>query len=132
MRQAARVLLLIYVFTIPWEYSLDLGAPFGNIARIVGLLLLTVTVYVVLLAGKIHTPDPLQWLVLAMYLWLTCTYFWTIEPIVAAACRFFACGTYSLGFDPMSLSSAHRKQGSLECWLPCFPGFVTGFTSCAD
>ncbi len=38
MRQAARVLLLIYVFTIPWEYSLDLGAPFGNIARMVGLL----------------------------------------------------------------------------------------------
>ena len=24
------------MFTIPWEYSLDLGAPFGNIARMAG------------------------------------------------------------------------------------------------
>ncbi len=85
MRKAARVLLLIYVFTIPWEYSLDLGEPFGNIARIVGLLLLTAAISAMLLAGKMHMPNTLQWLVLAMYLWFTCTCFWSVEPMTAAA-----------------------------------------------
>lgn len=118
MRQAARVLLLIYVFTIPWEYSLDLGAPFGNIARMVGLLLLTVTVYVVLLAGKIHTPDPLQWLVLAMYLWLTCTYFWTIEPIVAAAkLRGYAQEMMVVWFLWEFIADHHALRDILRMWL---------------
>ena len=40
MRRIAWLLLLVFAFAIPWEYSLDLGEPFGNIARIVGLLLL--------------------------------------------------------------------------------------------
>lgn len=40
MRRIAWFLLLIFAFAIPWEYSLDLGEPLGNIARIVGLLLL--------------------------------------------------------------------------------------------
>jgi O-antigen ligase len=81
MRKAAWGLLLLFAFAIPWEYSLDLGDPLGNIARIVGLMLLLAAIPAVLQAGRVRTPGPLQWLVLAFYLWFCCSYFWTIEPV---------------------------------------------------
>ncbi len=84
MRRIAWGLLLLFAFAIPWEYSLDLGEPLGNIARMVGLLLLLVAIPAVLQAGRLRTPGPLQWLVLAFYLWFCCTYFWTIEPLTTA------------------------------------------------
>ncbi len=40
MRRLAWMLLVVFVFAIPWEYSLDTGPPLGNVARIAGLLLL--------------------------------------------------------------------------------------------
>jgi O-antigen ligase len=79
MRRLAWGLLLLFAFAIPWEYSLDLGAPLGNIARIVGLALLLAAVPAVFEAGRLRTPGPLQWLVLAFYLWFCCTAFWTID-----------------------------------------------------
>jgi O-antigen ligase len=85
MRRTAWVLLLIFVFAIPWEYSLELGEPLGNIARVVSLLLLLVAIPEVLQAGRIRTPGVMQWMVLALYLWFCCTYFWTIEPVVTLA-----------------------------------------------
>jgi O-antigen ligase len=80
MRRIAWLLLLLFVFTIPWEYSLDLGAPFGNIARIEGLLLLIVAVPAALQSGTIRGPGPMQWLTLALYLWFCCSFFWTVAP----------------------------------------------------
>ena len=80
MRRIAWGLLLLFAFAIPWEYSLDLGEPLGNIARIAGLLLLLAAVPAVLQAGSLRTPGPMQWLVLAFYIWFCCTYFWTIDP----------------------------------------------------
>jgi O-antigen ligase len=85
MRRIAWVLLLLFAFAIPWEYSLELGEPLGNIARIAGLLLLLVAIPAILQAGRLRTPGPIQWLVLAFYLWFCCTYFWTIEPLVTVA-----------------------------------------------
>jgi O-antigen ligase len=82
MRKAAWGLLLLFVFAIPWEYSLDLGEPLGNVARVVGLLLLLAAIPAILQAGRLRTPGPLQWLVLAFFLWFCCSYFWTIEPQV--------------------------------------------------
>ncbi|MDR3751859.1 MAG: O-antigen ligase family protein [Terracidiphilus sp.] len=82
MRRVAWGLLLLFAFAIPWEYSLDLGEPLGNVARVVGLLLLLAAVPAVLQAGSMRTPGALQWMVLAFYLWFCCTYFWTIEPVV--------------------------------------------------
>ena len=80
MRRTARGLLFGFVFAIPWEYSLDLGPPWGNVARFAGLLLLLATIPTVLLAGRVRKPAALQWLTLALYLWFSCTCFWTIEP----------------------------------------------------
>ncbi len=80
MRRIAWVLLLLFAFTIPWEYSLNLGEPLGNAARIAGLLLLLVALPAVLQAGRLRSPGPMQWMVLAFYLWFCCSYFWSIEP----------------------------------------------------
>ena len=82
MRRIAQSLLLLFAFAIPWEYSLDLGEPLGNIARVTGLLLLLAAIPAVLQSGRLRAPGTMQWLVLALYLWLCSTYFWTIEPAV--------------------------------------------------
>ncbi len=80
MRRIAWLLLLLFAFTIPWEYSLELGEPLGNIARVVGLLALLAAIPAILQAGRLRAPGLMQWLVLAFFLWSCCTYFWTIEP----------------------------------------------------
>jgi O-antigen ligase len=80
MRRIAWRLLLVFAFAIPWEYSLNLGEPLGNAARIAGLLLLLVAVPAVLQAGRLRAPGPMQWAALAFYLWFCCSYFWSIEP----------------------------------------------------
>ncbi len=81
MRRIAWGLLLLFSFTIPWEYSLDLGAPLGNVARIAGLLLLLFAVPAVLQAGRIRVPGFMQWLVLALYAWFCVSCFWTIDSV---------------------------------------------------
>ena len=73
-------MLLLFAFAIPWEYSLDLGEPLGNVARIAGLVVLLVAIPAVLQAGRLRTPGALQWAVMAFYLWFCCSYFWTTEP----------------------------------------------------
>ena len=82
MRRVAGVLLVLFVFTIPWEYSLDIGAPFGNVARIAGLFLLLVAVPVVLMSGEMRRPGPLQWLSVGLFLWFCVTFFWSAVPDV--------------------------------------------------
>src|SRR5579863_6962347 len=79
MRRAAWVLLLGFAFAVPWEYSLDIGEPLGNIARIAGLVALVAAVPAVLLAGRVRPPGPLQWLALALFVWLCCTCLWSIQ-----------------------------------------------------
>ncbi len=82
MRRIAWFLLLLFAFAVPWEYSLDLGEPFGNVARIVGLILLLAAIPAVLQAGRMRIPGAFQWVALAFYLWVCCSYFWTIDAAV--------------------------------------------------
>lgn len=84
MRKTARWLLLLFIFTIPWEYSLDLGAPWGNIARVAGLAVLIATVLAILQAGGMRKPCLQQWLTAALFLWFCCSLFWSIAPEVTA------------------------------------------------
>jgi O-antigen ligase len=79
MRRITLVLLLLFTFAIPWEYSLDLGEPLGNVARIAGLLVLLVAVPAVLQAGRLRNPGAFCWLTLVLYLWFCSSYFWTID-----------------------------------------------------
>ncbi len=80
MRRAAWVLLLVFAFTIPWEYSLDLGGILGNAARIAGLMVLLAAVPALLQAGRMRIPGGFWWVTLALFLWFCCSYFWTIDP----------------------------------------------------
>jgi len=66
MRRLAWGLLVLLAFAIPWEYSLDLGEPLGNIARVAGLLLLLAAIPAILQAGRVRTPGSMQWLVLLL------------------------------------------------------------------
>lgn len=81
MRRIVWASLVLFVFTIPWEYSLVLPAPFGNIARIAGLLTLAAAIPAVLLKGQFRTPAFFHWAVLALFLWWCCTGFWSIDPV---------------------------------------------------
>lgn len=72
-------LLMLFTFTVPWEYSLDAGEPFGNVARILGILLLLAAVPAVLMAREMRKPGLVQWLALALYVYFACSYFWTVE-----------------------------------------------------
>lgn len=80
MRVAARALLMVFVFAIPWEYSLDFGVPLGNVARIVGVALLLVAIPAILQTGRLRAQGPLQVLALALFFWISATYFWSIDP----------------------------------------------------
>ncbi len=81
MRKIVWALLLLFAFTVPWEYSMDLGEPLGNVARIAGLLLLLAAIPAILQSGRLRAPGPAQWLVFALYLWFCCSFFWTIDAI---------------------------------------------------
>ncbi len=80
MRKVTWILLLLFAFAIPWEYSLDLGGLLGNAARIAGLLVLLAAVPAILQVGRMRTPGAFWWLTLALFLWFCCSYFWTIDP----------------------------------------------------
>jgi len=78
MRKIAWILLVIFVFSIPWEYSLDFGAPFGNIARLLGLVSVLTAGMAVFSAGQIRRPGSIHWLTLTSFVWLCGTMLWTV------------------------------------------------------
>src|SRR5436305_1992951 len=80
MRSLARIALLLFAFCVPWEYSLDFGAPFGNIARVIGISLLLVAITAVLRAGRMRSLRAMQWAAVGLFLWLCCTCYWSLEP----------------------------------------------------
>jgi hypothetical protein len=85
VRRAARGLLLLFVFAIPWAYSLDLGEPWGNIARVLGVLLLLAAIPAVLETGALRRPGAVQWATLLLLLWYCATYFWSLAPVETLA-----------------------------------------------
>ncbi len=79
MRKIAWFLLLGFSFTIPWENSLNLGEPIGNVARVAGVLTLFAAIFAICQSGRIRTPGAFQWLTLALFLWFCCSCFWTVD-----------------------------------------------------
>jgi O-antigen ligase len=82
MRRVVRFLLIAFAFAIPWEYSLDLGEPLGNIARIAGGVVLFAAVPAILVAGRMRRPGAVQWLSLALFLCFCCSCLWTVDQAV--------------------------------------------------
>jgi O-antigen ligase len=85
MRRVARLMLVLVVFSIPWEYSLDLGAPFGNIARVLGLATALATVLAVLQTLEFRRLRALHWMTATLYLWFCLSFFWTSTPAATLA-----------------------------------------------
>jgi putative inorganic carbon (HCO3(-)) transporter len=79
MARLAVGLMTLFAFAVPWEYSLDLGEPVGNIARVLGLLLLLTAVTLVLWRGTVRPPGLVQWLTLGLYLYFVLSYLWTVD-----------------------------------------------------
>jgi O-antigen ligase len=85
MLPATRILLAVYVFVLPWAYSLDLGAPWGNIARVTGLLALAAVILRFLEARSLPGSGAIPLLTLSFFL-LTCiSYFWSVDAESSAA-----------------------------------------------
>lgn len=74
-----RWLILAYVFAVPWEYSLDLGEPWGNIARVIGLLLIATAVLAALERGSFQRWQPLQWLILLFMFFWVLSALWSLD-----------------------------------------------------
>jgi hypothetical protein len=80
MRRVAWGLLLVLAFAIPWEYSMDFGEPFGNIARLAVIGVVLALIPAVLNEGRLRTPGGLQVLGVALLVWLCVACFWSIDP----------------------------------------------------
>jgi O-antigen ligase len=79
LRALTRWLVIIYVFTVPWEYSVDLGEPWGNIARIIGLVVLAIAVLAALESGKLRRWQSLQWMVLLFIVYWALSAMWSLD-----------------------------------------------------
>lgn len=77
MRRIAWSLLLLFVFTLPWEYSADFGPPWGNVSRITGLLLLPVVALAALQARRLRAPGLLQGIAIAFLVWFCASALWS-------------------------------------------------------
>ena len=80
MQRVVAVLVVLYAFAVPWEYALELGEPVGNIARLVGLVLLAGAIPAALARKGLRTPGRMQWLTLALFLYFAASCLWSIEP----------------------------------------------------
>lgn len=81
MSRLTVALLVLYAFAVPWQYALDLGEPLGNPARILGVLMLVAAIPAVLSRPSWHPPGLLPSLVLLIFLYLSATYLWSIDPL---------------------------------------------------
>ena len=80
MRRIAWVLLLLFAFAIPGSTRSTWASRSGNVARIAGFCCCWPPFRRFCRPARMRTPGPMQWLVLALYLWFCCTCFWTIDP----------------------------------------------------
>lgn len=80
MRRMTWYLLLMYAFAVPWEYALDLGSPFGTIARVLGLLAAGCGVASLAECKWRRRVPGVHWIALAILVWCGCTWFWSVDP----------------------------------------------------
>ncbi len=90
MRRAAFVLLGLYVFTLPWEHSIDLGAGIGSISRVAGMLAMAAGLIAVAIQGGVRRMTLFHATVGVFYLLMLASSFWTVDaPATAMAIRAF-------------------------------------------
>ena len=85
MSRVEWLLLLLFVFAIPWEYSLELGEGLGNVGRFVGLLALLAAIPAVLQSGRMRSLSLMHWVALGLFFWFCLGCFWTIDSAATLA-----------------------------------------------
>ncbi len=79
MRKAAFILLLIYVFTLPWDNILQFGEPIGSAGRVAGLIALGGCI-LVSFTGRMRRLHVFH-IAAAIYLGIVAlSIFWTADP----------------------------------------------------
>ncbi len=78
MRTAAYYLMLVMVFTLPWEGVLDLPGA-GSLSKLVGLLVAATWVVAVVVTGQVREPRAAHLFGLLFVLWNACSLIWTTD-----------------------------------------------------
>jgi O-antigen ligase len=78
MRTLTYRLMLIMVFTLPWENVVDVPGS-GRVSKLVGLLVACAWVVTVLRAGRFREPRMVHLLALLFVLWNACSLMWTVD-----------------------------------------------------
>ncbi|HET6624798.1 MAG TPA: O-antigen ligase family protein [Nocardioidaceae bacterium] len=78
MRTFAYRLMIIMVFTLPWENVVDLPGV-GRVSKVVGLLVALVWVIAVVKSGRVREPRAVHVLALFFVLWNACSLMWTVD-----------------------------------------------------
>jgi len=83
--------LCLYVFTMPWEHSTDVGSGIGSICRVMGILAMIAGMGAVLMRGSLRRVTAFHGMVAIFYLLVTASFFWTVDDdATATAIRSFA------------------------------------------
>ena len=78
MKTLAYRLLLVMVFTLPWENVVDLPGV-GRVSKGVGLLVALVWVADLVVSQRVRRPEAVHILALLFVLWNACSLMWTVD-----------------------------------------------------
>jgi hypothetical protein len=83
--------LCLYVFTMPWEHSTDMGSQIGSICRVMGILAMIAGIGAVLMRGSLRRMTAFHVTAGIFYLLVLASFFWTVDDdATATAVRSFA------------------------------------------
>jgi O-antigen ligase len=86
MRTLAFILLWLYVFTLPWDYTLQFGDPIGSAGRVAGLLALAGWLLLIGTHSRMRRPRVFH-IAAAVYLAIVAaSLFWTTDPESTVQC----------------------------------------------
>jgi hypothetical protein len=81
MNRIAFACLWLFVFTIPWERSLQLGGGSGSVGRVAGFLALGMGLWAVGSQGRMRRLGAFHILALAFLMLVSVSFFWTADPV---------------------------------------------------
>ncbi|MFB3737382.1 MAG: O-antigen ligase family protein [Candidatus Velamenicoccus archaeovorus] len=80
MRAWVYRLSLVLVFTIPWEGLIDV-AGIGTIAKLIGLVVAGLWLFVVVMTGGLRKPPPFLAALGLLVGWIALSVFWSADPV---------------------------------------------------
>jgi O-antigen ligase len=80
MRTVAFILLWLYVFTLPWDYILQFGDPFGSAGRVFGLLALAGYIVLVATTARMRRLQIFHIAAAAYLAIVAASLLWTADP----------------------------------------------------